>query len=313
MSIIKQASRRVMTGIIVLWGAATLTFIAMITTSGDIALIILGGEEAMPTPEILEQVRREYRLDQPIPVQYWHYILNLASGDFGESWRLRVPVTDVIKSQIGATAQLALWAGLFSILSAITLAILTARRANWIRSLSSGTELFISSIPSYVIGILLLVVFAFHLQVLPGVGSDGWRTLVLPVISMALPTAAVLTQVLRQELEDVLEQPFVVMARARGLSETGVRLKHALRHTMIPLITLSGFIFASLLGGAVLVEMIFARQGVGRLMLDAANSKDMPMLLAITLLAAATYVLINFIVDILIGFIDPRGERSVAR
>ena len=125
-------------------------------------------------------------------------------------------------------------------------------------------------------------------------------------MALALPVAAVLSQVLRQTLEDTLEQPFIAMARARGLSETGVRLKHALRHALVPLVTLSGFVFASLLGGAVVIELLFSRQGIGRLMLDSAVSKDVPLLLGITLLAAAIYVVVNFLVDLINHWVDPR-------
>ena len=113
---------------------------------------------------------------------------------------------------------------------------------------------------------------------------------------------------LRQSLEDILEQPFIAMARARGMSETGVRLKHALRHALVPLVTLAGFVFASLLGGAVVIELLFSRQGIGRLMLDAAVSKDVPLLLGITLLAAAIYVVVNFLVDLINHWVDPRAK-----
>jgi peptide/nickel transport system permease protein len=188
--------------------------------------------------------------------------------------------------------------------------LLTARRAPWIRSIVSGTELTITSAPSFVIGILLLLVFSFYFHWFPASGSQGWRALVLPTVALALPVVGVLTQVLRQELEDVLEQPFILTARARGMSDAGVRLRHALRHALVPLVTLSGFVFASLLGGAVVVEMLFARQGVGRLMLDAANTKDVPIVLGITLLAAFIYVIVNIVVDVLYSLIDPRVRAT---
>lgn len=313
MMLLKKIVQRLGTGLIVLWGAATLTFIAMATTSGDIALAILGGVEAVPSPEALDAIRRQYGLDQPLHVQYLHYLSNLVRLDLGESWRLRLPVTKVIAEQLLPTLQLALLAGVIAVLGAIGLALLTAARVSWVRGVSSALELFIASIPAYVIGILLLVLFAFHWPILPGAGSDGWKTLVLPVLAVAIPTTAVLVQVLRQELEEVLERPFILMAHARGLSEWQVRWGHALRHVMIPLLTLSGFIFANLLGGAVIVELLFARQGIGRLMLDATNSKDIPVVLGITLLAALTYIVINFLVDVLLPLIDPRAERSSRR
>lgn len=307
---LKRILWRLLAGLGVLWGAATLTFIAINVTAGDTALAIVGGPDAMPTAEVLAQVRKEYGLDEPLLTQYGHYIGRLAQGDLGESYRLRIPVLKAVTQQLGATVQLALSAGALSIVLSVLIALLTARRAPWIRSIVSGTELTITSAPSFVIGILLLLVFSFYFHWFPASGSQGWRALVLPTVALALPVVGVLTQVLRQELEDVLEQPFILTARARGMSDAGVRLRHALRHALVPLVTLSGFVFASLLGGAVVVEMLFARQGVGRLMLDAANTKDVPIVLGITLLAAFIYVIVNIVVDVLYSLIDPRVRAT---
>lgn len=310
MSALKQVFLRLLAGVGVLWGAATLTFIAVNFSGGDTALAILGGPDALPTPELLARVRAEYGLDQPLIVQYGNYVLRLAQGDLGESYRLRIPVLQAIGEQIGATLQLSVSAALLAVLLALVCAILTANRSRWIRSFASGSELVISSAPSFVIGILLMLVFSFHWHLLPPSGSVGWRTLILPSVALALPVAAVLTQLLRQSLEETLEQPFIAMARARGLSETAVRLRHALRHALVPLVTLAGFIFASLLGGAVVIELLFARQGLGRLMLDATSNKDVPMVLGVTLLAAAVYVVVNLAVDLINRWIDPRGARE---
>jgi peptide/nickel transport system permease protein len=290
----------------VLWGAATLTFVTLNITAGDTALAILGGPDALPTAEVLQRVRAEYGLDQPLIVQYGRYIGRVAQGDLGESYRLRIPVTKAIGQQVGATVKLALAAALLALTLSILLATLTAKRALWIRSFASGTELVVTSVPSFVLGILLLLAFSFQFHLFPPAGSQGWKSMVLPTLTLALPITAVLTQVLRQELEEVLEQPFIIMARARGLSEAGVRLGHALRHALIPLVTLSGFVFASLLGGAVIAETLFARQGVGRLMIDATTNKDVPLVLGITLLAALIYVVVNLVVDLINTFIDPR-------
>jgi peptide/nickel transport system permease protein len=310
MSTFKPVALRLLAGIVVLWGAATLTFMAVNFSGGDTALAILGGPDALPTPELLARVRAEYGLDQPLIVQYGDYLARLAHGDLGESYRLRIPVLQAISEQIGATLQLSFSAALLAIVLALVCAILTANRSRWVRSVASGTELVISSAPSFVIGIVLLLVFSFHWHGLPPSGSTGWRSLILPSVALALPVAAVLTQLLRQSLEDTLEQPFIAMARARGLSETGVRLRHALRHALVPLVTLSGFVFASLLGGAVVIELLFARQGIGRLMLDATTNKDVPMVLGVTLLAAAVYVVVNLAVDLINRWIDPRSAAQ---
>jgi peptide/nickel transport system permease protein len=306
MKILKHILWRVLTGLAVLWGAASLTFVAINMTESNLALAILGGPDAMPAPEALQQVRVEYGLDQPLCVQYIRYLAHLAHGDLGESYRLRIPVSLAIRQQAGATFELAGAAALLAIPVSLGLALLTARRKPWIRSLSAGFERTASTVPGFVIGLSLLLLFSFQLGWLPVAGSDGWRSLILPALTLAIPVIGMMTQVLRHGLEEVLEQPFIVMARARGLSEAGVRLGHALRHALIPLVTMAGFIFGNLLGGAVIAEALFCRRGIGRLMSEATAGKDVPVVLGITILAALVYVVVHVVVDLLNLVIDPR-------
>ncbi|HEY5893947.1 MAG TPA: ABC transporter permease [Chthoniobacterales bacterium] len=310
MILLKRFFWRLFAALGVLLGAITLTFIAINTASGDPALVILGGDEAAVSKQALDQVRMEYGLDRPLLDQYLRYMVRLAGGDMGESYRLHIPVTKAIAQQIGATIALTVPASITAVVLAIVIALLTARRSNWIRSLSSNSELVISSMPSFVVGILLLLVFSFQFHLLPASGSRDWQSLVLPTLAVALPISAVLAQVLRQELEDILEMPFILTARARGMRDASVRLLHALRHAMIPVITLSGFIFASLLGGTVVVETLFSRQGVGRLLADAVTNKDIPLVLGVTTLSAIIYVTVNLLVDIIYTFIDPRVKTT---
>lgn len=301
---------RLLAGVGVLWAAASITFVAMNVTGGDTAIAILGGPEALPTAEVVAQVRAEYGLDQPLAVQYARYIGRIATGDLGESYRLRVPVTEAIAEQIGATVRLALAAGSAALLIAITTALLTARRDSRLRSFVSGSELVLTAMPVFVLGLGLMFVLSFQLRWLPVAGEGSGLALVLPVLTLALPLAAMMTQVLRQELDAILEQPFIMTARTRGLSEAGVRLRHALRHALVPMVTLFGHMFGFLLGGAIVTETLFARQGVGRLMGDATANTDIPMVTGITLLVAAGYVVVNLIVDLLNAAIDPRGAVS---
>jgi peptide/nickel transport system permease protein len=305
-SVLHRIFWRLFAGIGVVWGAATLTFVTINITGGDPAIAILGGDEAMPTPAVLARVRADYRLDKPIYQQYLYYLGRLSRGDLGESYRLRIPVTRAIEQQIGPTIRLALCAGTLALVVSILLAVLTARRSHWVRSVSSGTELVASSIPNFVVGILLLLLFSFRLHWLPASGEGSWKALILPTLTIAIPIIAVVTQVLRHELEEILEQPFITTARARGLSESAVRLRHALRHALAPLVTLFGTYFGFLLGGAVITETLFARQGVGRLVADATTNKDVPVVLGVTLLAATSYVAINLFVDLINAALDPR-------
>lgn len=302
----RRIAWRLFAGLGVVWGAATLTFLTLNLTGGDTAIAILGGVEAVPTPAVLARVRADYHLDEPLHRQYYFYLAKLVRGDLGESYRLRIPVTRAIAQQLGPTVQLALVAGLVTVVSSITLALATARRRPWVRKVSSGAELALSAVPGFVLGIGLLLVFSFQLRWLPASGQNGWKALVLPALTLALPLIGMLTQILRNELEEVLEQPFIVTARARGLSDAGVRLGHALRHALIPLVTLFGTFFGMLLGGAVIAETLFARQGVGRLVADAALTKDVPLVVGVTLLSAVAYVGVNLLVDLVNSVIDPR-------
>jgi peptide/nickel transport system permease protein len=169
--------------------------------------------------------------------------------------------------------------------------------------------------PSFWLGIILLTVLSYRLNALPSIGADGPASLVLPTLSLALPLAGVLAQVIRQELETTDGKPFVLTARARGLGETALLLRHTLRHALLPLTTLAGFILGSLFGGAVLVENIFTRPGLGRVLANACGSRDLTVVTALVVLSSAVFVVINIVVDLLHPLIDPRlreGEASTA-
>jgi len=302
--------RKLLIGIGVLWGAVTLTFLAINTAGGDPALTILGGDDAAVTKAALDQVRIDYGLDKPILEQYFNYLGKIARGDFGESYRLHIPVTKAIGQQIGSTLQLAIPASIVTFVLAVVIALATARRAPWIRSLASNTELVLSSMPSFLIGIALLLLFSFAIPIFPASGSESWKSLILPSFAIALPVSSVLAQVLRNDIEEILELPFILTSRTRGMGDASVRILHALRHALIPLITLSGFIIAGLLGGTVVVETLFSRPGVGRLLSDSVSVKDVPIVLGVTTLSALVYVTVNVLVDISYAIVDPRIRIS---
>ena len=306
MAVLRRVLTRLAVGIGVLWGAATLTFLAVYLIPGDTALLILGGPDARPTAETLAQVRADYLLDQPFIVQYGSYLGNLLQGDLGQSYRLRLPVTEAIGQQIGATAALAAAAVVVALPLTFAVAILSAHRAPWIRSVVSGVEVVFAATPTFIIGFALLIVFSFTLRWLPIGGNQGPTALVLPALTLALAIFGTLSQVLRNELEDVLEQPFILTARSRGMRDLPVRIRHALRHAAIPVMTMSGFVVAALLGGSVVVETLFSRQGIGSLTLASVYNKDLPVIIGIVLLAAAVYVVVNLVIDLLYTLIDPK-------
>lgn len=311
MNIARFLAGRIATGIIVLWAAATLTFLMMQLTGGDVAVAILGGPDAMPTAEQLEKVRAEYGLDRPLLAQYGEWLWKLAHGDLGQSYRLRIPVAEALGDQVWSTIALTSTAAVLSLLVAIVVALLTARRRNrWIGRISSGIELVLISIPVFVVGIGLLLAFAFYLPILPVANAPGIRGLILPALTMVLVIAPTLTQILRQELEEVLEQPFILTARSRGLSETATRVGHALRHAIGPIVTLSGFMFAAMMSGAAVAETLFSRPGIGRLMVEATTATDIPVVIGVTILSALFYVVASILVDLIGSLTDPRTATA---
>jgi peptide/nickel transport system permease protein len=212
----------------------------------------------------------------------------------------------LVGEQLGSTVVLAASAAVVAVVGAVVAALATAGRRPAVRGPVSGIELVLASLPSFWLGIVLLTVFSFTLGWFPAIGGDGWRGLVLPTLTLALPIGAVLSQVARSAVEEVLDEPFVVTARARGLSDAAVRVRHVLRHTLVPLTTMTGYVVGGLFGGAVITETLFNRAGLGRLLLSAVNSKDMPVVLGLVLLSAAVYVVINLVVDALYPIVDPR-------
>lgn len=294
----------------VLWGAATLTFIVEHLMPTDPAQTILGGAGAKPTAEQLAAVRAQYGLDRPVAVQYLDYLGGLLRGDLGTSYVRKQPVSDIISQQIGSTLTLTVAALVAAWAIAVVVTLLTAHRSRSLAAIGSGLETLLAALPQYWLGIILLVVFAFRLHWLPVVGDGGPEGLVLPTLTLALPLAGFLGQVTRDEFSSAMEQPFAVSARARGMSDLSVRMRHALRHAVLPGLTLSGWALGSLFSTAVIVEAVFVRPGVGRVLVDAVTSQDMPVVVGVTLFVAAIYVLANLVVNLAFGRIDPRLRRA---
>ena len=298
--------RRLATGLVVLWAAATAAYLALLAAPGDTVDSIIG--EGADTPLIRSQIIREWNLDRPALVQYVDYLWRAVQGDLGRSYLLQRPVRDVIADQIRPTLTLAVTAAVLGIALALVLAVTTRRP--WARRVSSTTELVLVSTPSFLIGIVLLSVFSFSLGWFPVAGDQGVAALVLPAVTLALPVAGVLTQVLRDGIDRALDEPFVVTARARGLGERAVLVRHALRHALLPVITLIGWLFGVLLGGAVIIETVFGRPGLGQVTLQAVTSEDLPVVLAVVVFSAFVYVVINTLADLAYLVVDPRLRRS---
>ncbi|WP_198664430.1 ABC transporter permease [Jiangella endophytica] len=308
---LRRIGARALAGVGVLFGAATLGFLALYVLPGDPVYAIAGNPDQVSlSAEQVAAIRETYGFDQPLYQQYLEYLGQLVRGDLGTSYQRQQPVTTLIADQLGPTVQLAAAAFATTLVLAFAVSLLTAKR-RFGRGVSSVVELFFISAPGFWVGIVLLTVFSFRLGWLPAIGSGGWQTLVLPALTIAVGAAPPLIQVLRNGLEDTLDEPFVLTARTRGLSEAAVRLRHALRHALIPLTTLTGFLVGGLLGGAVIAETLFSRQGVGRVLVTAVTANDVPLVLGLVLLAALAYVVVNFLVDVVYPLIDPRLRSEV--
>ena len=302
--------KRLLTIVAVLWGAATLTFIAVKLIPGDPVSILIGSANSVVDAGYREVLVHQFGLDQPLWMQYVRYCASALTGDLGQSYQYRLPVIEVIGGALKETIPLALSALLLALVLSVLNALVTAGRHYRLRNLLAGVELILLSTPVYWIGILLLTLFSFELQWFPVTGNDGLISLVLPVITLSLPLTAVLSQVLRDGLEEALSQPFAVTVRTRGVSETLLRLRHALRHGALAISTLTGTLLAGVLGGSILTETVFGRAGLGQITLSAIENRDMPLVLGIVMFSALLFVTINLLIDALYLIIDPRLRRK---
>jgi peptide/nickel transport system permease protein len=300
---LKKIIVRLLTSLLVLWLAASATFGAIHALPGRIEDVLAGD---LSYPGLREAISAQWGLDHSLGWQYRHFLVRLLHGDLGTSYVMQQPVTEVLGSQVWPTVQLAVTAGLLAFAIAVTVATLTAGRGAWSIRIASVLELAFTSTPVFWLGMLLLILLSFQWRIFPGSGAAGWRSLVLPAVTLALPTAGVLSQVMRESLEQALDQPFVTTIRARGLGEVSLRVRHVLRHALLPVVTLGGWLIGSLLGGAVITEKMFGRPGIGTVTLNAVMSQDLPVVLAVVLLAAFIHVAISTLLDVAYLFIDPR-------
>jgi ABC-type dipeptide/oligopeptide/nickel transport system permease component len=297
--------RRLLATIPVVLGVSILTFSALHLLPGDPVMVMLG--ESADSPERAAALRAELGLDDPIAVQYARYLGNALRGDLGRSIRSNRPVLDEIRQQAPSTLELTL-AGLgAATVLGVSLGVLAARHRNtWLDRVSVAVSLFGGAMPSFWLGMLLIFLFALRLGWLPATGQGGLERLVLPALTLALQAMAVIALVTRARMREVLAREYVTTARAKGVSERVLLLRHALRNALLPVVTIVGLQFGALLGGSVIIENVFARQGMGRLAVEAILNRDMPIVQGVVLVAGVIYVLINLLVDLVYATLDPR-------
>lgn len=309
----RLVARRVGSAVFVLWGTVTVTFFILSVLPGDRATILLNirsGQVIERTPEELAPINAQYGFDDSIPVQYLHYLGGLLRGDLGTSFELQRPVLSIISEQISPTFVLTFGALLVAWLIAVPWTLLTAGRRR-IGPVGSAVETITAGLPQYWVGILLLIVLAVTLGWFPVIGGTSPSATVLPILTLAIPLAGFIGQATRSEFERGLRQPFVLSARTRGMSDAGVRRSHVLRHALIPAVTLSGWAVGALLSGAVLVESVFARPGLGALLVSSVSRKDFALVGGIVILISLVYVLVNLVVDLVYVLVDPRLRGSL--
>jgi peptide/nickel transport system permease protein len=306
-----QIVRKVVSALVVLWGAATVAFFAQTALPGDRATVILNiraGQAQVRTAAELAQINAQYGLHQPLIVQYLDYLGGLVRGDFGTSYQQFRPVTAIIGEQLGATVVLSVTAIIFAWIIMVAWVTLTAGRGPRIGAVGGAVDVVAAGLPAYWLGIILLLVFALGLGWFPVLSGTGVNGLILPALTLAIPLAGFMAQSTRTEFERALDQPFIVSARMRGMGEWGIRLRHVLRHAVIPAVTLSGWALGATLSGAVIVESIFNRPGIGSVLVSAVSSQDLPVVVGIVTLVAIVYVVANLLVDIVYTIVDPRLE-----
>lgn len=304
-----EALRRIVAAVAVLLGAATAAFLAQMALPGDRATTILNirsGQAVARTPEELAPIIAQFGLDRPLVRQYLDYLAGLLRGDLGSSYQQFRPVWDIIGEQLAATLVLSLTAIALAWLLMVVWVVVTAGRGPRVRAVGQTVDTIAAGLPHYWLGIVLLLVFALTLHWAPVMGGSGPEGLLLPALTLAIPLAGFMGQATRAEFERALEQPFVISARMRGMGETPLRLRHVLRHAVLPAVTLSGWALGATISGAVVVETIFNRPGIGRVLVTAVGSQDIPVVTGIVVLIAAVYVVANLIVDVLYTVVDPR-------
>jgi len=304
--------RRLLLAVPVLIGVSILVFAIIRFIPGDPARAIAG---VNATPEYIEQVRRELLLDEGLHVQYYVYFTNLLQGDLGRSTFTRRPVTVELMERFPNTLVLSATAMIIASVIGLSAGIVSAtRRYSMFDNISMLAALVGVAAPVFWLGVMFQILFSVNLGWLPSSGIGTWKHLILPALTLGLATAALIARITRSSMLEVLRQDYITTARSKGLIERVVTYKHALKNALIPVVTVMGLQFGTLLGGAVLTETVFSWPGIGRLMVDSILNRDYPVVQGAVLMLAVLFVLINLVVDIIYAFLDPRisyGNKEV--
>jgi peptide/nickel transport system permease protein len=303
--VVAYLARRILATIPVLLGVSIVVFSMLHLVPGDPVKMMLS--EFGTNPQQIEMLRAQLHLDEPLPKQFGRFVFNAVQGDFGLSIRSKRPVVMEIRDNIGSTVQLA-FAGLtLAALIGMTLGVFAAlKQYSWFDSGSMVFALVGVSMPSFWLGLLLIFTFSLRVRWFPATGGGDLQHLVLPALTLGLGASAIIARLVRSSMLEVMRQEYVTTARAKGLAEKWVIIRHALKNALIPVVTILGLQFGQVLAGTVVIETVFGRPGIGRLLVDGIIAKDFPVVQAVVLIVATTYVTVNLIVDLIYGVLDPR-------
>ena len=295
--------RRLWGAVLVLFAVSMLSFVLIFLSGDPVAVLV----PLNARTEDMDNIRRQYNLDQPVPVQYFLFLQKAVAGDLGESFRYRSAALPLVLGRLPTTLQLAATSLVLAALISVPLGILAAsRRGRLADSIATFASLLALSMPSFWLGVILILIFAGALRVLPASGSGSWQQLILPAVTISAFSTGLLTRLVRRSVAETLRQQFVTTARGKGLGEGAIAWRHVLRNSAIPVVTVMGLQFGTLVGGSVVVETVFAWPGVGWLMVQSIEARDLPVIRAAVLVLAVFIVAINLGVDLLYTWIDPR-------
>jgi len=308
---LRYVFKRLLMMIPVIIGISFLLFAVMNLTPGDPARLILG-EHALQSD--VDKLREEMGLNENFFLRYGNYLKDAVRGNFGESYMLGLPVSEVVLSRFPTTLKLATGAMIIAVLIGIPVGIISAvKQYTIIDALSLFSSLLLTSMPGFWLGLMLILLFALKLDLLPAIGSDSWVNYIMPSITLAAATLAILIRMTRSTMLEVIRQDYIRTAKAKGAEGKRIIFKHALRNALLPIVTVIGINFGIQLGGSVIIENVFAIPGIGSLMIDSVKMKDAPVVLASVMLVALLGGLVNLAVDIMYIFIDPRIKSQYVK
>ena len=300
----------------VVWASYTVAFLLIHALPGDpilAALAVRGGDATTTDPAVLDELRARYGLDGPLWQQYLGGFFGIFRGDLGVSIATGLPVSETILRVAGPTTALAGFALIVGFLIALAFTVWAyLARPAWVRNVIVQIPPLGIAVPAFLTGLVLITVFSFGLGWFPASGASGFASVVLPGITLALPTAAIFFQVFSAAVFDAGASPFVFTANAKGLSQSAVVFRHVLRNAMLPAITIIGLQVGYLAGGTAVVETVFSRDGIGRLTVDSVLARDINVLMGVVIVVATVYAVVTLVVDALYGVIDPRTRTALA-